>query len=259
MTVYNEAEFIPASLPAMIESPHVASITIVEGAYQEFIRIGRSARSTDGTVGLIMSIVDAAEAHDKVAMLQTNQESDTHQRNAGLNYIRDNLCNFGDGVEDYLFIVDGDEVWEDDQLAIAAKVLTRNLDVTPVDCVHVKSRTFVNDFDTYTWHEFPRFFRMTPGCRFVNDNYMDWEYAGWFSGNAQHLKLPISYFHYSFMRPPERIQSKIDWWNTRFGDREFTYDWAVEDGKATTTGDYGIYEFTGQHPVHTRRAFSLGN
>ena len=268
MTVYNEAKFIPASLPAMLSCPDISSITIVEGAYQEVIATGCPARSTDGTVGLIMGMVDVLQIdcapgdmlwEDRVALIQANEQSDTQQRNAGLNYIRDNFCNIGDGIEDYLMIVDGDEVWEHSAVKVAAGMLKRRLNITPIDCMHVKSRTFINNLQTYTWHEFPRFFRITPSCKFVNDNYMSWEYAEWNSPTARHIRTPIEYFHYSFMRPPERMEMKTEWWNTRFGDRDFTYDWNVEDGKAVTTGDYAIFEFEGRHPQQITEMFGLTN
>ena len=51
MTIYDEAEFVDSAIRSAL--PYVDDLVIVEGAYEETIKPGRSPRSTDGTIDII--------------------------------------------------------------------------------------------------------------------------------------------------------------------------------------------------------------
>jgi hypothetical protein len=233
-TVYNEAEFLSYSLRSYL--PHVNSVTLVEGAYRETIAIGASARSTDGTISIAQKYVS-----ENVQLIEANEESDAHQRNIGLGAIRKQY-----GTDGWLLIVDGDEVYEPITLKMI-NALTHKMEQSNAKAAYFKSLTFVNDFQHYTEQEFPRLFKLTEDCSFINDNYMRWGTDTAFAAPTV-IKTPnIKFFHYSFCKGNERFALKKKWWETRF-KQPFHYSWSLDSGGQITDRNHVIRAFTGKHP-----------
>jgi len=234
MTVYNESEFVEYAIRSCL--PYVGNLVIVEGAYQETIKLGMSSRSTDGT----LEIIEKFRNDPKVSIIYANENTDKDQRNVGLEAIK-KLDPGG-----WLLIIDGDEVYE--MLTLKqAHLLSRAFERTGKYAAYFTSMTFVNDFKHYTLQEFPRLFKLTSKCEFVNDNFMKWDHdERWDSTYV--TKIPhMKYFHYAFCKDTQRFELKKKWWETRFG-KPFDYGWKVgEDGKITDK-NHRIYEFTGKHP-----------
>lgn len=235
MTVYNEADFVEYAIRSCL--PYVDHLVIVEGAYQETIKLGASPRSTDGTREKILNLVTG---DPRVSYFELNGNSDKDQRNLGLNAIKEL------NPDGWCLIIDGDEVYDVDALKMV-KIAMNNMEKSDKYAAYFKSLTFVNDLEHYTEQEFPRLFRLTPGAIFVNDNFMVWEdkNIGWYSPYI--IKIPyIRYHHYSFCKGKERFELKKKWWETRFG-KEFDYGWKIEDGKITDS-NHKINIFKGKHP-----------
>ena len=236
MTVFNESEFIDYSIRSVL--PYVDNLVIVEGSYEETIKLGASPRSNDGTI----EIIEKYKNDPKVHILYENRESDKDQRNVGLEYIK-KLNSDG-----WLLIVDGDEVWTKDSLQMV-KVAASNMEKTNKYAAYFKSLTFVNDLHHCTEQEFPRLFRITPGAKFVNDNFLNWDdkKLGWAYPHV--FKLPyVRYFHFSFTKNLSRFKLKRDWWMSRNLGKDFDYGWHINENGKIDDPNHDIVEFTGKHP-----------
>ena len=120
--------------------------------------------------------------------------------------------------------------------------------------------SFVNDLQHFTVQEFPRLFKITKGCKFVSDNYMYWQdkMLGW--GLPHIIHLPYLRFHHmAFCKGLERFKLKSDWWNSRFNDKNFKYDWYVDDDGKLYSPNHEIQLYTGKlpeilkdHPLYPR-------
>lgn len=244
MTVYNEEAFVEYAIRACL--PHVDHLVIVEGAYQETIKLGVSPRSTDFTIEKIQDLMglyndDPIEFADKIHYIEANEESDPQQRNVGLQKIKEL------NPDGWLLIIDGDEVYTPETF----KMIRNTMNIMEKQNkygAYFKSLTFVNDQNHYTEQEFPRLFRVTAGAEFVNDNFVQWKDQNVSWALPHVIKIPyISFFHYSFCKGKERFELKKKWWETRFG-RPFDYGWKVESDGNITDKNHDIYEFTGTHP-----------
>lgn len=234
MTVYNEADFIEYAIQSCL--PYVDHLVIVEGAYQETIKLGASPRSTDKTKEIIQSFNDS-----KIHFIEANEQSDTQQRNLGLAKIKELNPN------GWMLIIDGDEVYDHAALKMV-RTCASTMNKQKKLAAYFKSLTFVNDLRHYAEQEFPRLFKITPGLKFVNDNFTVWEDLGisWFSPYV--MRIPyVRYFHYSFCKGKARFELKKKWWETRFG-KPFDYGWKVNDVGFIEDENHDIYEYTGTHP-----------
>jgi hypothetical protein len=234
MTVYNEAKFVEYAIRACL--PYVDDLVIVEGAYVETVKLGASPRSTDGTLNVIHSFV----GDPKVRIIEANELSDKDQRNRGLEIIKQI------NPDGWVLIVDGDEIYDPNTINMI-KMTANNLEKQGRLAAYFKSLTFVNDFSHYTEQTFPRLFRITPECKFVNDNFMEWpdKGANWFGPFI--VRLPyIKYFHYAFCKG-DRFELKKKWWETRF-NKPFDYGWHRDESGKIVDSSHEVYEFSGKHP-----------
>lgn len=240
MTVYNESAFLEYALRACM--PHVQSITVVEGAYRETMALGASARSTDGTLAILQRLCSGV---DKISVIHANERSDPHQRNVGLEHIKQTV------LHGWLLIIDGDEVYSPITFKLI-NALSKKMEIGKHYAAYFKSLTFVNSPNSYTEQEFPRLFRLTPDCYFVNDNYMTWEECKTWQPPAI-IKAPaIQFHHYSFLKGRERFALKKRWWETRFS-QSFDYSWNIDDKGQITATDHKIKPFYGKHPPIMQR------
>jgi len=256
MTVYNEADFVEYAIRSCL--PYVDDLVIVEGAYQETIALGASPRSTDGTVEKIKKAIGCTLTDEEfghkyfqlrseqadVYYLEANEQTDKDQRNVGLEKIKKLNPN------GWLLIVDGDEVWTESDLRIVknfAKLYDRQ-NTEDVRVVYFQSLTFVDDFQHFCLQKFPRLFKITPECQFVNDNYMQYGGLSLF-GNHIIENLNVKYHHFAFCKGLNRFMTKVNWWNSRFGeDSNFEYGWYIgKDGKINSP-NHKIYKYKGKLP-----------
>lgn len=235
MTVYNEADFLDYAIRACL--PHVDQLVIVEGAYKETINLGKPPTSDDGTIDIINKYV----MDPKILYKHVNRDTDKDQRNAGLIEIKH------DNPDGYLLIIDGDEVYTPENFQMIRATI-KNMERSNKFGAYFKSLTFVNDLKHYTEQEFPRLFKITKGCEFVNDNFMVWKDVnkGW---NLETVtKNPyIRFHHYAFCKNKDRFETKKKWWETRFG-KPFDYGWHVNEEGQIEDPNHKILEYTGRHP-----------
>jgi hypothetical protein len=243
MTVYNEAEFVDYAIKSCL--PYVDNLVIVEGAYQETISCGANPRSTDATI----EIIEKYKYEHNVHILYSNEKSDKDQRNVGLSFVKKLNNNSG-----WCLIIDGDEVYSKENFVII-KNITKLMKNQNKYAAYFASLTFVNDLMHYTNQEFPRLFKITPGCLFIDDNYMKWENAEWTQNNI--LKIPyVKYHHYAFCKNNfSRFNLKKEWWETRFGKnyhntgKPFEYDWYLNDDGKIYSPNHTVRKYVGAHPL----------
>ena len=241
ITVYNEAKFLDCCLESIKD--HVDSIVVVEGSYQENIRLGKPPRSEDETEEVIHKFMDRNE-DKRITLLHYNEESDAQQRNAGLEEIKDQKD------IDFCMIVDGDEVYTPEMFKLIKAIMRTNQDVFYHTC-----RTFVGDFNTYCKQQFPRLFRLYEDTEFTNDNFVRSNGKEW--PDLSKTIINLQYFHYGFLKGNDKFLDKKKWWESRFGKGQFNYDWYVDtEGKITPTG-HDLYQFTGKHPKVVQDKFGL--
>lgn len=235
-TVYNEEAFLSASIASYL--PYVKSLTIVEGAYLETAALGAPLRSSDKTLKIAQSFLGK---NSKVQLIEANAKSDMHQRNLGLEMLKRTH-----GTNSWLLIVDGDEIYNPMTLRMV-DALSRKMAYSNARAAYFTSLTFVNDFDHYCIQQFPRLFKLTDKCQFVNDNFMSWEDGTQWSPPAV-VKAPlIQFYHYSFCKGKERFLLKKNWWQTRFG-QHFDYGWEIGQNGQITDKSHNIVKFEGDHP-----------
>ena len=236
MTVFNEIDFVEYAIRSCL--PYVDDLVIVEGSYKETIACGAEPRSTDGTREKILSLITG---DDKVTYFEQNAESDKDQRNIGLNAIKEF------NPDGWLHIVDGDEVYTKENFEMIHNFMNL-MEKQNKRAAYFKSLTFVNDMQNFTEQEFPRLFRITKDCTFVNDNHMTWRDADWTPQYV--IKLPyLRYHHFAFCKSDQsRFKLKCDWWNTRFGEKEFEYDWYQDEEGKIWSPNHTIQKYTGKLP-----------
>jgi len=239
MTVYNEAEFIDYAIRACL--PHVDNLVIVEGSYAEMQRInGCSPRSNDGT----LDILDKYFSEEKVYYDEANKETDKDQRNYGLDIVKSLNA-------DWLVIVDGDEVYEPQTFDLI-KSSANNMEKSNKYAAYFNSYTFVNDFKHYAVQKFPRLFRVTEDCLFVNDNFMEWPKNNLKWCPPHVISLPyVNYYHFAFCKNLERFHQKRKWWENRFGSRlgdKFDYGWNSDENGLIGDKNHVLYNFIGKYP-----------
>ena len=249
ITVYNEAKFLDCCLNSIKD--HVDKIVIVEGAYQETIRLGKPKRSDDGTIEIInahscdLSDVGVFPPNSmKFFHMRANEESDAQQRNVGLEVIKKN-------DSDFFVIIDGDEVYKPYHFKMIRMAMSRPI----IDAWYFTCNTFVNDFNHYCKQSFLRLFRLYDDAEFINDNFITSNGRSW--QDIPKAELNVNYFHYAFLKGKERFETKKKWWESRFGENKFHYDWNVNDKGMIKPENHEVYEYIGSHPAEIIRKFNL--
>jgi glycosyltransferase involved in cell wall biosynthesis len=275
IVVYNEAQYLDYALRSI--EPFVDGIAIVEGAYQNAVELGLSPRSDDGTLEILASW----QAHPKVRIRHANEPDEPQQRQNALDLLRESWDYQPD--HDWMFLVDGDEIHAESDLrgmrGFLAAAMARGHYGLFVD-----NLCFVNDFWHYTPLLAARFFRLTPGMKFVGDCEVEWpdRHLGWHSApRVVHLGWgrlwwPIAFvdrrgdrhiatvprrqfrqYHYSYCKDPQRFEIKRDWWRKSRGDS--TWGWELVDGRVEWRGAprrrgpvkfrrVAVLPFHGRHP-----------
>lgn len=254
MTVYNEKDFVEYAIKSCL--PFVDHLVIVEGAYQETIKLGKSPRSDDGTKEKIFDLLYYREGvsskkatnhlavnffeTDKVCYIEANEQTDKDQRNVGLKKIKEL------SPDGFLLIVDADEIYDPNTFSLirsTMKMMRKN----NKKMAYFNSLTFVNDAKHYTNQYFPRLFDLKNAVEFVNDNYMIWnenieDWVLYGQGSS-----PIKYYHFAFTKGRERFELKKKWWETRF-NKPFNYSWFIDENGKINDTDHKIFLYEGKFP-----------
>lgn len=223
MTVYNEAEYVDYAIRAALEC--VDYLSIVEGAYIETLKTnpGKGPRSNDGT----LDIIEKYKNHPKVNIIYANEKSDPQQRSCGLTFLKEKKC-------DWMIIIDGDEVWEEESFDI----LRNKLEVISpeVETIKLDILVFVNNFLTYTKQTMPRIFRIHDDLTFISDNDTQY-YQKFINWNDP------TFFHYAYVKNIDRFITKVNWANFRGRS-----DWFINEKGEYYSPNHQLFYFYGDHP-----------
>jgi len=220
LNVYNSEEYLKQALQSIYWFPRL--IVIIDGAYS---RKMASHYSTDGTQEIIENFPDPDK---KIIYKRTWSTSQRQQRSKGLEYLKEG---------DWLYIVDDDEVYKEEDLIRLRDFLTM---VAKKDNYWIGSYTFINSFDWYRWITSPRLFRYKPGMAFTGSNSLTWD-----NGKKKYrgrLTVPgITRYHYSYVRNNKRLEVR----RIQTAVNRYPYE---KCGRFFMRKDIDPVGFTGTHP-----------
>lgn len=230
MTVFNDCEVLDASIKSVKDN--VDQLVICEGSYKERHKDGVPARSTDKTIDICKQYADGK----RVLFFQANEQSDPQQRNFCLEKIKQS------NSDGWFLIVDSDEVYQQNTFPFIRQLCSKSGNI---HAVYFQSMTFVNDLEHYTIQHFPRLFKITTECTFINDNQMYWKDIPWCPPYVVMMNN-IKYLHYSFTKGIKKFEEKKKWWMGRGLITD--YGWRVnEKGLIEDPEHHKIYLYSGKH------------
>jgi len=240
MVVFNEASFIEASIRSAL--PYLDQLIVIEGAWGTAVKSnGGISRSNDGTLEILQKLV-LEYGEEKLRIVCANESVQLIQRSLHFQLFP---------KAHWLFILDGDEIYEPSEMKKVVEATKR----TDADYFCTTSLTFVNDAFHYCPIDWPRLFRIDgPGYKFRSPNHLL---------NAQEQELrycdkPIAKFHhYSYVHPSDRMLQKIrDRIETH---SEFKWElhgnWIKRKGTSAKLLEYNhVPEILKDHPLTQHRA-----
>lgn len=202
MIIFNEVEYFEQAYDSIYN--FADEIIIVEGSFGSLIEKYKSKRSTDGT----LKILDSLSDHKTKLKVYYRNYDQIAQRQFAREQVALDM--------DWLFIVDGDEIYKEDDLKNLRKILKQ----ASINVMRYKmqQKVFFLDIKHFCKQRDPlgRLFRLHKGSSFLidegehfNDNEMK-------SRSGQHykekeLQLPedkVCTYHYSFTKNKEKILQK---------------------------------------------------
>ena len=215
--VLNEEEYIQASLESIYD--FVDEIVVVEGGNNYAIDAGlcgADKRSTDHTVERIQSYPDPQK---KIKLIQGDWATKTDQRNAYADRLR---------AGDWMFLMDGDEVFFEDGLWRASALMHH------FDIIMPGFYLFWNDFytiGTSVWESFlqTKIVHWREDFKYINHNcpsdstgklivrnpaYKKWRHQG------ERL-----YAHYSWVKPVDKLRAKAEYYRHQKGHSPVVSDY----------------------------------
>ena len=257
--VLNEVEYIAASLESIYG--FADRIVIVEGGNDFAVKAGWCGvdkHSTDGTIEAIQSFPDPA---NKIKLIQGQWKDKAEQRNIYVDELKDG---------DWMFLMDGDEVFSDMGLWRLSALMHRH------DSITVAFHSFWNDFDTVgtgKWDEYrqAKIVRWRKGYHYRDHNCPS-NAAGELimqTRSALHVDEKL-FHHYSWVKPLEKLRAKADYYTYQVGGVRKDYIDKVflawrEDPKGVVKkygthpyGGGGVTKFLGKHPKPIQRRIERG-
>jgi len=185
----NGDEYLAYTLKSIYDFPRL--IVVIDGTYSDQIaKETGSPYSTDNTQKIVEEFPDPEK---KIIYERVSSSTQKEQRSRGLVYLE---------PDDWLFIVDDDEVYKKEDLERLAAFLTSG--DAKKDNYRVGSHTFINSFEWKRYITDPRIFRAKPGMAFIGSNNLTWD-----NGNQKYkgfLTIPdVIRFHYSYVRNNRRL------------------------------------------------------
>lgn len=199
--LFNEEDYIEYSLKSIYD--FVDKIMIVEGATKAVYEFANEDGSSSDKTNEILN--NFPDPENKIRIIHGKFNDKTEQRNV--------YCQFLEGM-DYVFVIDGDEVWDKQTLLKIEHLIFARPDI-PAFCFNFKD--FWQDFSHISkgiWTQF------TGRKSLINLNL-----TGGLKYNNHILPLTkdgkdipaafckdISFFHYSYARPDKKIKQKINYY-----------------------------------------------
>jgi hypothetical protein len=241
LVAYNENEWIKDAVKSVVNV--FDEVVIIEGAYKVAIESGSSPRSNDGT---IQTIEDLKAEHKNIVHFLENEKDAWHQLNKGLEYIKS-------AETDWILLLDADEIWNEKDLVTIKKILEKG-DKKGIYQYWANHYNFMNSFSKYHEARARRFFKITPQCRFVHVNSMEWPDHGKpvdTERKASHIAflMPnLRFYHYTGMKSRKRWETKKNYFLER--DKNNLFKKMQIDENGIERGDAPKkLPFTKKHPA----------
>lgn len=241
MAAYNEAEYIEYSVRSVID--HVDHMVVIEGAFKETVESGGFLRSDDGTIEILNKL---EKEFDNLTVFQTPKPMDQiAHRNASFAIIG-YKCPLAMIHGFWLWLIDADEVYDEENIGKLKGIL----ETTKADVVKIDSLTFVNDPNSYVRIAFPRVFRILGQGQhaFVAPNHVARFLPAprvLLNDKEQNYEDDVRFFHYSYMKHPERFLLKKKERERVHGQ----FKWSLNNEDQVVCPGTNIRTFQGKHPA----------
>jgi hypothetical protein len=198
MLVYNEAHYVEKAILPWVNV--CERIDVFEGSFQTLRGLGYSPRSTDGTCDILNKMSDS---YNNVKVYFENYYNEPILRN---HHLFSTIRDFGRN-ETVLFILDGDEIYSDEEVDRCINQVALGLDKYNTFWVNMKN--YINDEKTsYDGFRVPRFFNLEKAIGFVGYNNVAFE------GGVKEIDMGgVCPKHYSWVGL-EKCKQKIKWQNS---------------------------------------------
>lgn len=245
----NEEKFIGASLRSVIRHPNVKRVAVVEGAVNLFAHAANNkGLSVDDTRSEIAKVF-AMEHGEKIIYDRYGWASDKSElRNRALKLLGDDV--------DYVLVVDGDEVWKQEDLDELVKMFKEypRSSVVKFSFYHFwknkKQITKGSQWDSFMFR-----------CFKFEDKTLHWGQHNMPVVNSQGKSVDnmgdigihhdIHVYHYGAMKEEKRIVEKLKYYAARDKQLKVKNTWSDwKEGQETqwTHGGGYVVKFNGTHP-----------
>jgi glycosyltransferase involved in cell wall biosynthesis len=245
LCVLNEELYIGACLRALIASPHIHKIAVVESCCKHNEHAGNAwGLSVDNTAEEIRRVM-AIDFDKKILFEQYGfSRGKTESQNRALELVRDGM--------DYILAVDGDEIWKTTDIEKMVHFLAFN---PQVNSVKVRMLNFWKRPDIIrfgkTWEPKPvRLFRNFPGIKWnIHDAPVILEDGRMIHTVGECADPGFVFYHYGYVKPEKNVQNKIDFYSKR-GGKKIGNTYPLLDGEITKdpSAKEGFKYFDGEHP-----------
>jgi glycosyltransferase involved in cell wall biosynthesis len=239
MNVYNEAEWLDCAIASVLG--WCDTMVVIEGAYGIAIKAGAPPRSNDGTLKILEKWMSDSK---KITLLQRNEHDEAQQLQVGLEVLKSQNV-------DWYLLVDGDEVWQKNDLSLIRNAMERG-DKNGIYQYRVNFLNFINSFDQYYDAVMKRVFKLTPGARAIGQNGLAWPDhgkqcdVGVPQPHISQLPPVVKCYHYTELKAAERWLLKKRYLKVRDGNPRFDAWKVTKDG--FQNDEKGIKKFVGRHP-----------
>lgn len=259
--VLNEQEYIGASLTSMLKQRGVEKIAVVEGCVNLYGTenpelVNRSGLSIDNTKREILKIIkkdnEGKIIYDRYGWARDKSEL----RNRCLELLGSEM--------DYILVVDGDEVWKEEDFDKLIEFVSKNPDYSTIwfPTYHFWKKPDILAVDSQWDNYLFRFFK-------YEDKTLHWENHASPVVNTSEIPVnklgkekilnDVHFYHYGAMKESRNILGKLKFYKAR--DKVLTVKdtwskWKQGGETQWTHGGGTVKKFTGKHPVEVKNIIS---
>jgi len=250
MIALNEHKFIEPALRALLASPHIKKIAVVEGAVELYAHAATGeGLSKDNTSTIIRRVMAKYDKDGKIIYDRYGWARDKSE-------LRNRCIELLGTKVNWLLKVDGDEVYKEKDLDKLAKIMQSDLNITTIYMKHLhfwKKKSLVAVGGQWD-NRLPRCFRFRDKTlRFREHNLPPYNSAG---KNIEELGKRIEtdevkIYHYGYMKDVEDVRAKLEFYKKR--DKHLKVidtfsNWKEGLPTQPTHGGGTVEKFTGKHP-----------
>lgn len=265
--VLNGEPFTKYNISALY--PHAYQIIIVEGACYGAINIATTdGHSIDGTLEILRKIKEHDDPENKITIVTAEDEGYPDGFWPGEKYEQSqNYAKRATG--DYLWQVDIDEFYKDEDIAYIINLLEKDPEISAVSFIQQQFWGGV-DYLVDSWllrrglKVFHRLFKWGPGYQYVNhrpptvinENGADTRTIKWLNAK-QTKKMGLFLYHYSFVFPKQVYEKASYYKNAEWAQRKKA-DWWANEVFMKLTDPFSVFsvywdvswlkKFRGEHP-----------